>query len=364
VKHLAKRTPLSVSAAILVTLVLASQVLAHSWSGRIPLTSSGMGFGDGVVAVNNTTAVAVYVEWNGSWYNVDVRRSTTSGASWDAAQTLSTNGYDSAIAARDPFVDVVWSQNGRVRYARSVNGGVSFAPSMFLSAPGFAINLSVARGPGGLVIVAWQAGNTKLIKTRISTDGGVTFGATSTFVSHVQDLGTSVAAGSGVAYLAYQADLGELVVTSSTNGGANWSDVDSISSNAFAVIDQFSLTASGSSAYLAYADNNPSQPSWGTIRYQRTLNGGASWGHIRQISPPSWKTEDPRIELRGGVLRAVYGRRTSSGISIYYQQDASGTWSSPELVDPNSHGPAVTFAGKVIVQFEVGTGDSFVRTGT
>ena len=107
------RSVLGVPGAVLLSLVIVGEVLAaHTWSAAIPLTGSGEGFAKGIVGLNATTAVAVYEEWNGANYDVTVRRTTTSGSTWDAPLTLSTRGYPSAIAGLDPFVDVVWVAGG------------------------------------------------------------------------------------------------------------------------------------------------------------------------------------------------------------------------------------------------------------
>jgi len=360
-----KRVALSIPAGVLLSLVVAGAALgAHVWSAPIPLTSSGSGFGEGVVSLNSTDAVAAYVEWNGSDYDVKVRRSTNSGASWSAPLTLSTAGYPAAIAGVDPFVDVVWAQNGRVRYARSMNGGASFGASMPISPRGFPLNLSVASGPG-VVAVAWEGGNTNVKKIRVSSDGGVTFGPITNFASSVQDMGTAVAVGDGVVYFAYMTTFNDLMITRSTTNGASWSTPSSVSNDVYGVVNQFSLTAVDDHAYIAFADHNATHPAWGTIKYRRTLNSGMTWSNKRQISRSSWKTEFPEVELRGTVVRAVYERRTSGGIGVYYQQSTDGlNWSTAELVDADGHDADVTYVGNIIVQYVVGTGDTFVRTGS
>lgn len=361
-----KRVALSIPTGVLLSLVVAGAALgAHVWSAPIPLTSSGSGFGEGVVGLNATDAVAAYVEWNGNGYDVKVRRSDTSGSSWGSPLTLSTDGYPAAIAGMDPFVDVVWSQNNRVRYARSINGGVSFGASMPISPRGFPLNLSVARGPGGVVAVAWEGGNTNVKKIRVSSDGGVTFGPITNFASSVQDMGTAVAVGDGVVYFAYMTTFHDLKITRSTDNGVSWSTPSSVSNDVFSVVDQFSVTAVDDHASIAFTNRNTAHPAWGTIKYRRTLNGGSSWSSTRQISPAAWKTEFPEIELRGGVVRAVYERRTSSGIDVYYQQSNDGlNWSTAELVATEAHDSDVTLAGNIIVMYIVGTGDTFVRTGS
>ena len=362
-----RRSALAVPGAILLSLLIASQTLAaHTWSARIALTTSGGGFPFGVIGLNSTTAVAAYVEWNGSGYDVNVKRSTTSGSSWTGPITLSTDGYFPAISGMDPFVDVAWEQNGVVRYARSIDGGVSYLPSIALSNPAFPLDVSVARGAGGLVVVAWQNGNSNAIRARVSTDGGVSFGPTAAFTSNIQSQGTSVAAGDGVVYVAYKTRYYRLVVRRSLDGGATWSAPFVATSDAYGVHGNFSITAVDDHAYLAFTDDHPSN-AWGTVRYRRTLDSGANWSSERNLAPSTWKTESPDIELQGGGLRAAFNRRGSGGscCSIYYRQSTNGlTWATSEFVDSSGFDPSLTKAGNVIVLFQVGTGDAVVRTGS
>jgi len=362
-----RRSAVALVGAALLSLVVAGQAFAaHSWSGRISLSSSVLAYEYGVAGLNSNTAVAVLLQWNGSNYDVATTRSVTSGTSWSAPSTIASRAASPAIAGRDPHVDVVWSHRGRVIYARSDDDGATFGPHMRLSGRNFAGDLSVARGPGGLVVVAWQNGHTDKIKVRVSTDGGDSFGAATTFNSHAQDMGTAVAAGNGVAYIAYKTKPSRLVVRRSTDGGASWSSATVATTDGYGINDQLTLTASGSVAYLAYATNNSYHPAFGAIRYRRTLDSGASWSAERNIAPPKWKTGFPDISLQGSKLRAVFARKTSTGYGVYYRQSGNGLhWSTIERVDGhNALDPAVTWAGNIIVVFEQGLGEAFAKTGS
>jgi hypothetical protein len=359
----AKRVVLSLPIAALLSLVLATQVLAaHTWSARIPITTSGLG--DGVVALNGTVAVTAYEEWNGSTYELKVRRSTNSGASWGAAKRLSTDAYTAGLAAVNPYVDVVWSENGRVRYARSVDGGITYATPMALSPKGgSADNVSVARGPAGVVVIGWQDDMKNFAKARVSIDGGLTFGAITTFSTSVPDMGTSVAVGSGVVYVAYKTTYSDLQVVRSTNGGVTWSSPTTVTTDGIGMTFQFYLSASGSEAFIAFVDHNTFK-SGGTIRYRHTTDNGVTWGSARQLSPARWVVEYPRIEFHDGVLRAAYGRQTNSGFGVYYQQTRDGLkWSAAELLDSGSSAPYVTYAGRIIVTVQV-SGADYVHIGS
>jgi len=363
----ARRSAFAVSAAAALSLVIAGQALGHTWSARKTLSSSGEAKSAGVVGLTSSDAVAAYLDFNGASFDVDVTRSTTSGASWGTPKTLSTNAIDASIAGLSPYVDVVWATKaGTFRYARSVNGGKSFSAAVTLSYSGGSPTYPhVARGPGGLVAVAWQEKNLDTVFARVSTDGGVTFGNSRTFASSGGS-GTTIAVGNGIVYLGYETSNGWTNVVNTTDGGVTWSSSQLMTSSTFGA-GEYGVVASGNDAYFVFADYNPSYPQWGLIRYRHTTNAGLTWGNTRQISASSWKTGYPTIEMSGGVERIAYFRKTSTGYSTYYQQSSDGlNWSNAELVDTGSEDPfGVADAGKIIVQFRTGSGpvgNVYVRT--
>ena len=91
-------------------LVIAGGAMAATWSAPIPLTSSGGGFGDGIdgsmgrgrSGPTSSGTVARTTSWS---------RGARRWARHGPPQTLSTDGYDSAVSAVGPYVDVVVEQN-------------------------------------------------------------------------------------------------------------------------------------------------------------------------------------------------------------------------------------------------------------
>jgi hypothetical protein len=163
------RTGASILTATFLSLVLATQAVAATWSQPTALTKSGKAHAGGVVTLGTSQVIAAYLN-NG---RVVVRRSTDSGATWLARQRLAKNARAPAIAGRGTNVDVVWvNKNGRVRYARSTNSGASFRPTVALSPEFIKVRSpKVARGPNGLVVVAWTQQFAE-VHARISTNGG------------------------------------------------------------------------------------------------------------------------------------------------------------------------------------------------
>jgi len=367
----AARASLSMAGAVLLSLLLAGQVLAATWGTPVTLNSPGADYPypGGLVTLGSSTAVVVY----GEGYDPTTayaRRSTDSGSTWSSPLTLSSDvDWGPKIAGRGSKVDVVWTQDGRLRYARSTDGGASFGPSVALSpAAGTTIDPYVARGPGGQVAVVWQDWVSGIVSLRVSADGGASFGPTRTLTTDPDVEPDGVAIGKGVIYVAYSVGYEKLRVKRSTDSGASWSTPQRITDKSQG--SGVSITAAGRKAYIAYTLPS-SGDDWFKVSYRQTTDKGASWSPQRQLSPASWTASNPHLALQGGVLRAAFERCTPEwdicvANRVFYQQSSNGIdWTTPERVSPRGEEtmPAgVGFAGKILVLYGWGSVD--IRAGT
>jgi hypothetical protein len=358
--RLVGRTSLSLAGAVLLSLLLAGQSLAATWSVK-PLTSSGNAWAGGLVTLGSSTAVAVY-EDSGA---VFVRRSTNSGATWKAPLRLAASVGTPAIAGRGTDVDVVWMKSTSIttsviHYARSTNSGDTFRASVRLSPKtAFAYYLSVARGPNGRVAAAWVegTGSGTRVRIRVSTDGGASFAKAKTLATSSGMSRLAVAVGKGAIYAAYT-DATGLRVRRSTNSGSTWSSarlIDSVDAGHFG---DPSITAVGGAAYVAYTAL-AGLDVW--ARYSRTTDKGATWTSPANLSPRSGpRSLQPSISLQGGVVRVVFGRDLDpDGLTgaAFYRQSSNGTsWTAAEMVSvptitPTAWPVGVGYSGKVIVLY-------------
>ena len=364
------RLGLSGGIAVLLALAVVGQTLAAAWSTPIPFSTSHRAWANGLVALGGSTAVAAYSEYNPIG-KVFVRRSTDGGQTWSQRKRLSSldvwSGFPD-IAGRGTFVDVVWMHYGqdayRLKYARSTDGGASYQTPVTI-ASGNAYLPSVARGPNGLVAIGWRKGSSNELYVRVSTDGGVSFGApTLVGATSVATDGypeVALAAGNGVVYAAYLTSFSRIRVRRSLDGGVTWSPALRVT-NYTAETSRFDITAAGANAYIAYVDNRD-QPH---IRYQRTLDKGATWSDPFKLTLPSaFDANDPVVNLTGGVLRAAYEAcldEVCSETSVYYRDSSDGLhWSPAEIVSTHVGAYAqpggVAFAGGALVLYDAGESD-------
>lgn len=365
-----RRTGGSLLTATFLSLVLAGQAAAAGWSAPTALTNSGNAGEGGLVTLGTSTAVAVYR--NNS--RIVVRRSTSSGGSWSSPVRLSEDGHYPAIAGRGTSVDVVWIQGERIRYARSTNSAASFGASVALSSGTYvdAGVPAVGRGPNGLVAVAWMEANKVPccdapwpIRVRVSINGGASFGPATTVGTGWDPV---VAVGKGVVYLGYQSIIGSrtgVTIRRSNDAGASWKSSADITTSSYRSF-RLSLTAAGSTAYLAYGDRDDNaedvETSW--VRVHRTSDKGMAWTRGKNLTSSALGSQasDPVVSLNGGVARVVYSR---PGPTIWYSESPDGkVWSAEQQVTPGSDTPlGVGHASRSIALYAAG-GNVFVRTAT
>jgi len=356
--------------AVLLTFALVGQAAALAWGPPKALTTgTDVYFAD--LATAGGTALAVYAETDGEVSSIFARRSTDSGNTWKSPVLLA-NGIWPSVAGRGSNFDVVWrAPSGRLRYARSTDSGATFSAPVALTALGRYVSVpTVARGPNGVVAVAWEDVASGAIKVRVSVNGGVSFAPASTLSTAGEESGTAVAVGDGVIYVAYFAGSERIRIKRSFDGGASWSAAAVVTDNAW--LSGVSLTAAGTRAYVAYTGPNTDTNIF-RARYRATTDNGATWSSARALGPKTWTTYDPDISLQGGVARAAFTRcdfdfDVCVNERVYYRQQQIGSsWTAPERVSPTTLGeartPRVGYTGKALVLY-LGDFLPYVRAGS
>lgn len=355
----------SLALAILMSLALAGQAFGATWATPAPLGTGDFSEGGGLATTGPSSAVAVVLQ-DGV---VNVRRSSNSGVTWGPLVPVGS-GWGSAIAAYGSDVDLVWHDGAAMHYARSTDGGASFISPSTVLAQGVYFP-AVAHGPNGVVAVAWMGGTglDRVVKVRVSTNDGASFGAAKTIASGFVG-SPAVAVGQGVIYVGYTDSVG-LRVRRSTNAGATFGTAKTVATDAYGdPIHRLSMTAVESKAYIGYsAVPLGGGPNGLWARYARTTDKGSTWAAPRNLSPKPTSSSgrdsyDPLLSLQGGVIRAVFERCLDNDCAtraVFYRQSSnSTTWTTAYRASPASHGDSeaagVGCAGKTIVLY---TGDAY-----
>jgi hypothetical protein len=330
----------------------------------------------GLVTLGSSTAVALYAdsfEEEGS--RIYIQRSTDAGATWQAPQYLGNDGLYSAIAGSGTNVDIVWWDGGfttpgvsLLRYRHSSDSGTTFPAPIDLATGSYPADFyvpAVARR-GDVVAAIWEDHQPGLIRVRVSTNGGISFGAATDLATLSADGAWPViAVGNGVIYAAYFADDTHVNMRRSLDNGTTWEPAVELAADAYSGnLKALSLTASARHAYLAYAAQGGGSK-W--VRYRRTINLGASWTPAADLSDPSGNKEyQPSIDLHSGVVRVVYVEcliSTCNRSVVKYRESSDGTtWTPAETASLTTTRWAVPdgvgYAGQVIVLYTAQHGRS------
>ena len=360
----------ALAACILVT-GASAQALGATWGTPVRLNPGDLGAPSRVVRLGSQTAIAASSDIEPG--AIGVRRTVDGGATWTPRLVLTASSFSGPeIAGRGSFVDVVWTKGGRLRYARSTDGGVSFAAAVALSpADGFALNVDVARGPNGRVAVIWEDENDGRMRVRVSADGGATFGAPKVLSSSYARADSALAIGTGVIYAAYRFNA-EVRLRRSLDGGSTWKPAIVIDTNTTS--DDLSITAVGARAFIGYSDHHAAT-NYQRVRYRGTTDKGASWSAARSIPSDAWLTGNVQLSLQGGTLRAVFSRcfidsELCVQPQVYYRESTNATdWSPAQQVSPagtyDATPSGVAYAGAILVTYTSDSPDgAFVRRGS
>ena len=187
----------------------------------------------------------------------------------------------------------------------------------------------------------WTGGDH--ISCRVSINGGETFGKRSSF--RTSDVYFSaVAAGDGVAYVAFNNRQDTSVVHRSTDGGQTWQLALKLTDEERAFLP--SLAADGDQAYVAYGTVNANEHR--QVRVRRSTNDGATWSAPYLMAPDTLSPYGPQVSLANGVARGLFG----TGNGVFYTQSSDGvTWTTPEKVTTNALDAFVGWAGRPIVVY-------------
>jgi hypothetical protein len=292
------------------------------------------------------------------WYRSSADGGSTFGTPVQVSHVSAYGAVAGSIARDGTNLDLVWSEfnsdgNYRIWYRRSINSGTDWStPVALTSALGYAISPDVTRS-GDRVTVAYTDGNTDKIYVRISTNGGVSFGtkqsvATTTNQPYGGDLFfegfVAVGDSSGTITVAWNSNNATIRTRRSTDGGVTWSTSVTLATNSYG--HPITLTTNASKVIIGYK----SVTSVGSRATQRhSGDEGVHWTAAAYVGAGPSGT--PMFAYGGGVLRTVYSRCTVSDCSseaVFFRtsSDFATTWSAESRASRTVDTPKA-FAGGV-----------------
>ena len=336
----------------LLSLTLATTAVAASWDPPFLLGEpDGLGwpYAGGLATLGGTNGVAVYATDNGNDVaRVYTRRTTNAGTTWGPPVLVSDHGYRPQIAASGSTVSLIWMWAGRIRYARSLDGGISFGSPTAISGSGNHARYPAIAVNGNIVGVAWKQDDG--VHARVSHDGGASFGSVNIVASAPNAFPPDLAVGADVVHVAYGDREGNVALSRSTDFGMTWAPSDAWHVTLEFLEDpSYSIAADGARALVAYDTGT-------TLRYRRTTDAGAHWSDAKPLLPASRRGFYAVVTAQEGVFRAIYDLCPLTGNKcwrVHYSETTDGkNWSAPIPVSPKdveSYPRTVQFVGREIV---------------
>ena len=341
----------AVMALLLVTIVPAKALLSFGTPTRISGAGVRAHAEPGAIALagSNTVGMA-WIEPADFDSRVYFRRSTDGGKTWGTRKAISGTTGQSLVVSMSSYrsrFDIVWLQSAggttRVWYVRSTDAGKTWDTRKALSPSTLnAFDPRVARDAAGRVAVVWSGeGQTNGVRSRVSTDGGVTFGgmvsvhqANPSYALPVVAIGRY-----GRIHIVYN-DGDSVWYQRSGNDGSSWSSRVGLASGA-QTFSGPALAAAGTTVVFGYTAVDGDE-TW--VRIRRSTNNGTSWGGGSSLSPKSASESSQMvISVRSGRWRALFLRClndpcTEDAATYLRRSDDGGvTWSSVQRVSSTAH---------------------------
>jgi PKD repeat protein len=337
------------------------------------------GASESAVAINPVNSNLAIAGTNGPGSGQKMWRSSDGGVSWSGPVSLASTCCDPAVGwspdgsiGYATALSTVVGGGTNVLFYRSTDNGASWTLSATLSNAHasdkeyFHVDTFSTSPRKGNVYVAWHDSNVQ--KFARSTDGGLTFAATQTLDSASRGIGSDLSSDTaGNAYFYFPTTSGgsnpqKIRVLKSTDGGATFAAGVNVSSlnadfdfpipametrRAFVYVSADTDRSGGAfnnSLYVAWTDtaspenDTTASANHSVIRVGRSRDGGATWSVSTPHSTTDTNTVDRfnqwlSVDNTGRVFVMYYDTRNSSGRSgtdIYFSMSSDGgvTWNT------------------------------------
>jgi len=264
---------------LMIPILVLSSILLAQWEPDHRLTANDS---LSVTNINNAWCVAngasndVHVVWydkrDGNC-EIYYKRSLDNGSTWSADTRLSFTGDSSfypAIAVGGSVVHVIWLEapTYEIRYMRSLDYGATWMPDTGLTLYVQAYNNACISALDRFAAIAWTNGSNE-IGCICSQNSGLTW-SNATFLPGF-DYPSIAVQDSDVYIVRNNSNRYQLLYNRSTNCGASWLPLDTISSGAD--IRTPSIAVCDSIVHVVWRDY---QGGWVT-KYSRSTDAGSTW---------------------------------------------------------------------------------------
>jgi len=306
--------------------VIFSMALGAAWTTK-RLTNNASGSYKAAIAVNGGNVYVVWYDYATGTAEIFFRKSSDNGVTWQLKKRLSNNaGYSSCptIAVSGTNVYVTWEDdspgNEEIYLRRSTDSGATWqAAKRLTNNSGFSGSPAIA-ADGANVYVVWSdntPGNEEIF-FRKSADYGATWSASSCISNNSGSSGcVDIAVYSNKIYVVWKDETSghrQILFRKSTDGGATWNLVKQLTNvSGSAYTENPSIALDGTSIYVAWVDNHTDYYDH-ALYVRRSIDSGASWQASKRV------TDDSRQPFMQDMAVC------DSKICLVWLEDAPGNW--------------------------------------
>ncbi len=286
------------------------------------------------IAVLGSVVHVVWVDLRDGEDEIYYKRSTDGGNNWESDTALTNDdnvtSWLPSVLVSGSIVHVIWRDlrdgNREIYYKRSADEGISWDSDMRLTNAPLDSFFPSGTVSGPSIHIVWvdeRDGNPEIYYKR-STDAGLSWEADIRLTNNSAMSSVPCVSVSGSVVHVVWDDLRdtnwEIYYKPSTDGGISWGADSRLTNNVFSSWDPF-VTVSGSVVHVAWYDERDGNYE---IYYNRSGNGGVSWGTDTRLTNNSAGSERPSISVSGSVVHLVWFDERDGNPEIYYKRDPTG----------------------------------------
>jgi len=334
------------SMAVVVWLMIGSLALGAAWTTR-RLTNNQSNSLAPAVAVEGSKVYVVWEDNKPGYYEIYLRRSLDGGNSWLAEQRLTFNaGFSAnpALAVDGANVCIVWEDdttaNTEIYFRKSTDSGATWqAAKKLTNNAGYSGHPAIAMN-GKIIYVVWEdntSGNRE-IYLKCSTDGGATWPLTKRLTYSV---GTSwdagvACSGSNVYVIWADSTPGnfDIYFKKSEDGGVTWPISRRLTNNLGASTCP-GIAVSGQNVYAVWQDYISSDFE---IYFGRSTDGGATWKTAKRLTENLGDSCSPAVAAGDAGVYFVLEDDEVGNFELFFRKsvDYGVTWQTDERLTYNT----------------------------
>jgi hypothetical protein len=296
-----------------------------------------------VIASCGDTLHVVWSDYRNGKGEIYYKRSFDNGISWEADDRLTNDAgesFDPSVLVSGTVVHVAWSDdrdgNYEIYYKRSEDGGSTWGADTRLTNVSLSSNSPAMAISGSMLHLVWYderddpSGNWKTeIYYRRSTDGGLTWGSDIRLTNNDAYSGfPGVFVSSSVVHVVWEDDRdgnGEIYYKRSTDEGLTWGSDKRLTNDPANSWDPC-VALNDSVVHVVWMDDRDG--SGYEIYYNRSTDGGLSWGADTRLTNAVAPSEYPTIEVSGSNVHVTWQDQRDMNYEIYYKrsEDAGLSW--------------------------------------